>query len=34
MQFHHEKWRRAQDVNRWDDKFNLYGGCPYVFDDE
>lgn len=32
MQFHHQKWRRAQDVNRWDEKFNLYGACPYVFD--
>lgn len=32
MQFHNKMWRRAQDVNRWDEKFNLYGACPYVFD--
>ena len=32
MQFFHSRWRRANDVQRWDDDFNLYSGCPYVFD--
>jgi hypothetical protein len=32
MQFYHSRWRRANDVQRWDDAFNEYGGCPYVFD--
>jgi hypothetical protein len=32
MQFFHSRWRRANDVQRWDDAFNLYGGCPYVFE--
>ncbi len=32
MEFFHERWRRANDVRRWDDKLNSYGGCPYVFD--
>lgn len=32
MQFYHSRWRRANDVQRWDDAFNKYGGCPYVFD--
>jgi uncharacterized protein (DUF302 family) len=32
MQFFHSRWRRANDVQRWDDTFNEYGGCPYVFD--
>lgn len=31
MQFYHSRWRRANDVQRWDDAFNEYGGCPYVF---
>ncbi|MGI9290351.1 MAG: hypothetical protein ACR2QG_03630 [Gammaproteobacteria bacterium] len=32
MEFFHTRWRRANDVRRWDDAFNQYGGCPYVFD--
>ncbi|MBM7070825.1 hypothetical protein JQC92_02060 [Shewanella sp. 202IG2-18] len=32
MEFFHGRWRRAQDVQRWDDRVNEYGGCPYVFD--
>ena len=32
MEFFHSRWRRANDVRRWDDAFNGYGGCPYVFD--
>lgn len=32
MMFFHSRWRRANDVRRWDDAFNEYGGCPYVFD--
>lgn len=32
MQFYHSRWRRANDVQRWNDTFNEYGGCPYVFD--
>ena len=32
MEFYHGRWRRAEDVRRWDPKLNEYGGCPYVFD--
>lgn len=32
MEFFHSRWRRANDVRRWDDAFNEYGGCPNVFD--
>lgn len=32
MQFFHTRWRRANDVRRWDDAFNGYAGCPHVFD--
>ncbi len=32
MYFFHERWRRAQDVRRWDARFNEALGCPYVFD--
>ncbi len=32
MHFFHGRWRRANDVWRWDDAFNRYGACPYVFD--
>lgn len=32
MEFFHSRWRRANDVRRWDDSINQYGGCPYVFD--
>ncbi len=31
MEFFHSRWRRAQDVRRWSDAFNEYGGCPDVF---
>jgi hypothetical protein len=32
MEFFHGRWRRANDVQRWDDKFNAYGGCEKVFE--
>ena len=32
MYFFHTRWRRANDVWRWGDEFNRYGGCPTVFD--
>lgn len=32
MEFFHSRWRRANDVRRWDPGFNEYGGCPNVFD--
>jgi|GEM_PF-2082059 len=32
MEFFHGRWRRANDVRRWDTSINAYGGCPYVFD--
>ncbi|MEM0955307.1 MAG: hypothetical protein AAGI24_14300 [Pseudomonadota bacterium] len=32
MEFFHGRWRRANDVRRWDPRFNDYGGCPNVFD--
>ena len=32
MEFFHTRWRRANDVRRWDDAFNDYSGCPHVFD--
>jgi len=32
MMFFHSRWRRANDVRRWDDVHNDYGGCPFVFD--
>lgn len=32
MYFFHERWRRAQDVRRWDPEFNEILGCPKVFD--
>ena len=31
MEFFHSRWRRANDVRRWDDSINDYGGCPYTF---
>lgn len=31
MEFFHRRWRRAQDVRRWDERFNGYGGCADVF---
>jgi hypothetical protein len=32
MTFYHSRWRRANDVWGWDDAFNDYSACPYVFD--
>lgn len=32
MEFFHSRWRRANDVRRWDPFFNQYSGCPHVFD--
>lgn len=32
MEFFHSRWRRANDVQRWDDKFNRYSGCDKVFE--
>ncbi len=32
MEFFHTRWRRANDVRRWDAAFNEYAGCPNVFD--
>lgn len=32
MEFFHNRWRRANDVRRWDDSINAYGGCPHVFE--
>lgn len=32
MEFFHSRWRRANDVQRWDDKFNSYSGCEKVFE--
>ena len=32
MYFFHSRWRRANDVRRWGEAFNDYGGCPHVFD--
>ena len=32
MEFFHTRWRRANDVRRWDPAFNDYGGCPHVFE--
>ncbi len=32
MYFFHTRWRRANDVWRWDPRFNEYAGCAKVFD--
>lgn len=32
MEFFHRRWRRANDVRRWDPAFNAYSACPHVFD--
>lgn len=32
MQFFHSRWRRANDVQRWDEAFNEYAGCVFVFE--
>lgn len=31
MEFFHQRWRRANDVRRWDDQMNEVLGCPHVF---
>lgn len=31
MEFFHTRWRRANDVHRWDDAFNKHSACPDVF---
>jgi hypothetical protein len=31
MYFFHNRWRRAQDVRRWDPGFNQLPGCATVF---
>ena len=31
MYFFHTRWRRAQDVRRWDPAQNDALGCPFVF---
>jgi ABC-type phosphate/phosphonate transport system substrate-binding protein len=30
LEFFHTRWRRANDVRRWDDKFNEYSACPTI----
>jgi hypothetical protein len=32
MEFFHTRWRRANDVRRWNDAFNSFGACGRVFD--
>ena len=32
MEFFHSRWRRANDVRRWDPQFNEHSACPVVFD--
>jgi hypothetical protein len=32
MEFFHSRWRRANDVQRWDDKFNSHSACENVFE--
>ncbi len=32
MEFYHSRWRRANDVRRWDEAFNEYSACAKVFD--
>ena len=32
MEFFHSRWRRANDVRRWDPDFNKVYGCHRVFD--
>ena len=34
MEFFHNRWRRANDVRRWDDKMNTVAGCAYVFSEK
>lgn len=30
MEYYHGRWRRANDVWRWNRRFNSYGGCTNV----
>ena len=30
MEFFHTRWRRANDVRRWDDKFNEFEACATI----
>lgn len=32
MEFFHKRWRRANDVQRWDPQFSEFGACDKVFD--
>lgn len=32
MEFYHTRWRRANDVRRWDDAFNEFSACSKVFE--
>jgi hypothetical protein len=32
MEFFHSRWRRANAVRRWDERYDEYSGCPRVFD--
>lgn len=32
MEFFHDRWRRANDVRRWDVAFNEYSACSKVFE--
>lgn len=32
MEFFHTRWRRANDVRRWNAEFNRFGACGRVFD--
>lgn len=32
MEFFHSRWRRANDVRRWDSQFNTYAGCGRIFE--
>ena len=31
MEFYHDRWRRANDVRRWDAAFNEFSACNKVF---
>ena len=31
MEFYHDRWRRANDVRRWDNSFNEFSACSKVF---
>jgi len=31
MEFYHDRWRRANDVRRWDIAFNEFSACSKVF---